>query len=363
MKSLKTNKNFITERRINIASYLNTFFPNVISNLIVSYDCYLKGEAYNLIGFGNAITCLAILSDGRIVSGSNDKTIKIWNVETGKCDVTFAGHKGGVSCIATFPDSSCRIITGSFGEDLQIWNTHSWDNSKEISQTTLQTGVFGDVISINICPNDPSNCSTNRAEQILIIKRNGPIGGIFTLWDIPYTDEHYTNQVINHYSGIGINHYIGIHTMLHDGRIVIPSGNTFGIYNVRTAKCDITFGDSHYVVSLYTYIDGRIIGLYHDYDEMLAKIKLWNPETGYCDKTFNISVRRLGWGTLDVRVLPDGRIVVMDDDALKIYDMQTETGNCEMTLEDTSDTNSCIAIFPDGRIVTGSTNGTIKIWS
>ena len=35
---------------------------------------------------------LAILPDGRIVSGSDDKSIKIWNSVTGICDKTLVGH-------------------------------------------------------------------------------------------------------------------------------------------------------------------------------------------------------------------------------------------------------------------------------
>ena len=39
------------------------------------------------------MTSLAILPDGRIVSGSSDYyTVKIWNSETGICDKTLIGH-------------------------------------------------------------------------------------------------------------------------------------------------------------------------------------------------------------------------------------------------------------------------------
>ena len=38
------------------------------------------------------MTSLAILPDGRIISGSNDNSIKIWNSETGICEKTLIGH-------------------------------------------------------------------------------------------------------------------------------------------------------------------------------------------------------------------------------------------------------------------------------
>ena len=30
----------------------------------------------------------------RVVSGSNDNTVKVWDVATGKCVATLKGHKG-----------------------------------------------------------------------------------------------------------------------------------------------------------------------------------------------------------------------------------------------------------------------------
>ena len=37
--------------------------------------------------------------DGRrVVSGSDDKTLKVWDVETGKCVATLRGHSARVRC-------------------------------------------------------------------------------------------------------------------------------------------------------------------------------------------------------------------------------------------------------------------------
>ena len=35
---------------------------------------------------------MAVLADGRVVSGSDDKTLREWNPTTGVCDVVLEGH-------------------------------------------------------------------------------------------------------------------------------------------------------------------------------------------------------------------------------------------------------------------------------
>ena len=49
--------------------------------VIIIYYCYCQD-----------VTSLAILPDGRIVSGSRDSSIKIWNSETIICEKTLIGH-------------------------------------------------------------------------------------------------------------------------------------------------------------------------------------------------------------------------------------------------------------------------------
>ena len=43
------------------------------------------------------VFCVAVFPDGRrVVSGSGDKTLKVWDVATGKCVATLEGHSYGV---------------------------------------------------------------------------------------------------------------------------------------------------------------------------------------------------------------------------------------------------------------------------
>jgi WD40 repeat protein len=53
----------------------------------------------DLVCFSQRVSCVVALSDGRrVVSGSVDKTLRVWDVDTGECVRELKGHgRGNVS--------------------------------------------------------------------------------------------------------------------------------------------------------------------------------------------------------------------------------------------------------------------------
>lgn len=71
------------------------------------------------------MSSVAISLDGKYtVSGSWDKTIKIWNVETRYEIKTLAGHRGSVYSVTISPDGGC-IASGSDDKTIKIWNAET----------------------------------------------------------------------------------------------------------------------------------------------------------------------------------------------------------------------------------------------
>jgi WD40 repeat protein len=69
------------------------------------------------------VNAIAITSDGkgkRVISASEDKTIKIWDLETGKEKFILKGHSS-VIAIALTPDGK-TMISGSRDNTIQIWD-------------------------------------------------------------------------------------------------------------------------------------------------------------------------------------------------------------------------------------------------
>lgn len=59
-----------------------------------------------------------------LVSASDDKTLKIWELSSGKCLKTLKGHSNYVFCCNFNPQSNL-IVSGSFDESVRIWDVRT----------------------------------------------------------------------------------------------------------------------------------------------------------------------------------------------------------------------------------------------
>lgn len=87
-----------------------------------------------------AVKSLIKLSSGRLASGADDGTIKIWEIRDGffgmrgDCGKTLEGHTKEVESIDEIPDG--KIVSGSFDGSVKIWDV----NSGECLQTLKSEG-------------------------------------------------------------------------------------------------------------------------------------------------------------------------------------------------------------------------------
>ena len=93
---------------------------------------------------GAQVGCVVVLSHGRVVSGSVDRTLKVWDVSSGQCLRTLRGHtdsarrrrpverrvdrsstprRAQVLCVAILP--SCCVVSGSRDHTLKVWDVSS----------------------------------------------------------------------------------------------------------------------------------------------------------------------------------------------------------------------------------------------
>jgi WD40 repeat protein len=81
---------------------------------------------------------VAVLADGsRALSGSDDSTLRLWDLATGATLRTLEGHISGVSAVAVLADGS-RALSGSYDTTLRLWDLAA---GKCLSEFTADAGI------------------------------------------------------------------------------------------------------------------------------------------------------------------------------------------------------------------------------
>ncbi len=106
------------------------------------WDLAHERELVAMQGHQDAVLCAAFTPDGqRLVTGSIDHTMIVWDVGRGMHDVvmglkehTLKGHAGRVTSVAVSPDGARLYSAGDDGE-IRLWDTSNW-RCQNIDQTS-----------------------------------------------------------------------------------------------------------------------------------------------------------------------------------------------------------------------------------
>jgi GTPase SAR1 family protein/RNase P subunit RPR2 len=224
-----------------------------------------------LTGHTGWVFSVAVSPDGKwVASGADDKTVKIWDIETGNCHAILRGHGGQVNCVAITRDGK-RLLSSSGDQRIRIWAFPSGRLERVLEghqgvvwpvvsiangELLLSGGVFGDP-SIKVWVADSGACTrTIRAGQDIeaaALSADGKrflIGGAkgeIALWDL---DAGYLLATMKQGAGIVLSV-----TITADGRRGFSSSEdkTIKIWDLDTGTCAATLeghGDAVYSVAL-----------------------------------------------------------------------------------------------------------------
>ena len=90
---------------------------------------FTKRQETVLQGHTSSVLTVAVTSDNKyIVSGSDDNTIRIWNLLEKRQETVFRGHTDSVNSVAMTSDNK-YIISGSDDNTIRIWKFGIKDKS------------------------------------------------------------------------------------------------------------------------------------------------------------------------------------------------------------------------------------------
>ncbi|MEG4987323.1 serine/threonine protein kinase [Microcoleus sp. BR0-C5] len=309
---------------------------------------------YTVPGHSSFVNSLAISPDGKILaSGSWDKTIKIWNLETTELIGTLTGHSDRVNSVAISYDGK-MLVSGSSDETIKFWNLHSGD---------LLCTFPGHSMEVNSVAINPKG---------LVIASCGGADNTIKLWNLR------SGELLRTLRGHSDN--VNAVVFSPDGKILASGSSdaTSKVWDVESGKLLRTLSGLNVGVnSVAIAPDGQILAsVSNDYT-----IKLRNLHTGSLLRILNTNsgrgkgVTNLGTNEAvhilqnyvsrgeSVAISGDGLTLASgcDDNTINIWNLQT--GELLTSLKGHSGTVYSVAIAPSGNLLaSGSADQTIKIW-
>ncbi|KAI9209182.1 WD40-repeat-containing domain protein [Polychytrium aggregatum] len=276
----------------------------------------LKFKKREIKGHQEAVYCLQF-DDDKIVSGSRDDTIKIWDMKTGALRHTLIGHGASVLCLQY---DAHYIVSGSSDATIIVWNL--------ASATPLKTlvGHTEHILGLRFDSQYIVSCSKDKTARI---------------WDFE------TGNLLKSLRG----HRAAVNAIqFKNSMVVTGSGDrTIKVWSVRDGRLIRTLmGHERGIASLH--FDGQtIISGSSDFT-----IKVWNIRQDDCLQTLQ------GHEEL-VRTVQFNRFRIVSGDykgVIKIWDRHTNT-----VLNMNAHTSKVFKLqFSDTKIISCSQDQTISIW-
>lgn len=285
------------------------------------YDTRTGALRRKLEGHEGGVWALQYEGD-TLVSGSTDRSVRIWDIPSGKCLQTFQGHTSTVRClvilkpvkIGTAADGSPimmpkepLIITGSRDSTLRVWKLPR-PGDPQIHQAGPPANDSDNPYSLRVLTGHHSSVRAIAAHGDTLV--SGSYDYTVRVWKIS------TGDMVHRLTG----HTQKVYSVVLDharGRCISGSmDNLVKVWSLETGNCLFNLDGHTSLVGLLDLSHGRLVSAAAD-----STLRIWDPDNGNCQ-----SILSAHTGAITCFQHDDQKVISGSDRTLKMSNIST--GEC-----------------------------------
>jgi F-box and WD-40 domain protein CDC4 len=257
-----------------------------------------------------------------LVSGSTDRSVRVWDIEKGLCTQVFHGHTSTVRCLqilmpeptgefeqgkAVMMPEKPLIITGSRDSQLRVWKLPE-QGAKRYIQTGPPANDADCPYFVRVLTGHSHSVRAIAAHQDTLV--SGSYDNTVRVWKIS------TGETLHRLQG----HSMKVYSVVLDhkrNRCISGSMDNFvKIWSLTTGACLFTLEGHTSLVGLLDLRDERLVSAAAD-----STLRIWDPENGQCKSTLTAHT-----GAITCFQHDGQKVISGSDRTLKMWNVKT--GEC-----------------------------------
>lgn len=302
----------------------------------------------------HVVTCLQFDTD-KILTGSDDTNINVYDTQTGALRARLEGHEGGVWALQY---EGNVLVSGSTDRSVRVWDIEKGVCTQVFQGHTSTVRCLQILMPTTIKTADGK--TTKMPKQPLII--TGSRDSNLRVWKLPKPDDKTFFQAGPAPDDAECPYFVRVLTGHHHSvRAIAAHGDTLvsGSYDFSVRVWKISTGETVHRLQGHSQKVYSVV-LDHKRNRCISGsmdtlVKVWSLETG--SLLFNLEGHSSLVGLLDLQ--QDRLVSAAADSTLRIWD--PENGYCKSTLGGHTGAITCFQ--HDGQKVISGSDRTLKMWN